>query len=812
MQHNATTSQQGQSLLTGSHNQLARYVNVISGKNAAGQLKSTENIKTINPQGRQMITVPTGRVISTSNPINIRRIQPANQTNRPHLNIGIVTSSQQQMYSNSHQFVESSPDNVYSNGSPSNNFQTFNESNNSLMYSGNQQTNNGFFVESTPSVGNQVSVTTSPHQSNLNHNSNDVTGSNHNNGIGQIVSSPGGTSYIIQSSSGSDSGIIAMPLSQAHRASPASVSHFRREPKTLRWLMDHFENTDGVSLPRALMYNHYLLHCQEQRLDPVNAASFGKLVRSVFVGLRTRRLGTRGNSKYHYYGIRIKVNSPLNALQEEIGYLALRYHQSVSSKNRFKASQMKSHGNMQQNQISITEQVEQQAQQHQQYLGDATQALPDLDPIQILSHDLPLPNNITHEDLLTLEDLYRDHCASILDAIVNLQFSMIQNLWQTFWRVENSDDNQQMMTAREELEIKLPRRKFMCMCLLNPVQRWIKDSDHMIYQSLVEILIPDVLRPIPSELTQAIRNFAKSLEGTLTNVLSKTQLPKELIHLKVTAVSAFSQTLRRYTSLNHLAQAARAVLNNVTQINQMLADLNRVDFTNIQEQASWVCQCNSSTVHEFEEDFKTALSEQRTLEQWADWLETVVNKVLQQVNEAEDITKTARQFLLKWSFFSSLVIRDLTLRSAPSFGSFHLIRLLYDEYIFYLVEHRVAQATGETTIAIMNDFTNISKTDMINNLTPASDAVTVIKNKDSLTTSSTVSSPATFIASAPIANVNVSVTKSQDKGVKRTAAIALLDSNQTPTNNNDQKVETISKISPVTGLITIETTRNESST
>ena len=57
--------------------------------------------------------------------------------------------------------------------------------------------------------------------------------------------------------------------------------------------MDHFENTDGVSLPRALMYNHYLLHCQEQRLDPVNAASFGKLVRSVFVGLRTRRLGTR---------------------------------------------------------------------------------------------------------------------------------------------------------------------------------------------------------------------------------------------------------------------------------------------------------------------------------------------------------------------------------------------------------------------------------------------------------------------------------------------------------------------------------------
>ncbi len=50
-----------------------------------------------------------------------------------------------------------------------------------------------------------------------------------------------------------------------------------------------------------------------------------------------------------------------------------------------------------------------------------------------------------------------------------------------------------------------------------------------------------------------------------------------------------------------------------------------------------------------------------------------------------------------------MVIRDLTLRSAASFGSFHLIRLLYDEYMFYLVEHRVAQATGETPMGVMGE-------------------------------------------------------------------------------------------------------------
>jgi regulatory factor X 1/2/3 len=61
----------------------------------------------------------------------------------------------------------------------------------------------------------------------------------------------------------------------------------------VQWLMDNYETAEGVSLPRSTLYYHYLRHCQEQNLDPMNPASFGKLIRSVFLGLRTRRLGTR---------------------------------------------------------------------------------------------------------------------------------------------------------------------------------------------------------------------------------------------------------------------------------------------------------------------------------------------------------------------------------------------------------------------------------------------------------------------------------------------------------------------------------------
>lgn len=48
-------------------------------------------------------------------------------------------------------------------------------------------------------------------------------------------------------------------------------------------------------------------------------------------------------------------------------------------------------------------------------------------------------------------------------------------------------------------------------------------------------------------------------------------------------------------------------------------------------------------------------------------------------------------------------MRDLTLRSAASFGSFHLIRLLYDEYIFYLIEQRIAKEKKTTPLQMLGE-------------------------------------------------------------------------------------------------------------
>ncbi|XP_074059688.1 MHC class II regulatory factor RFX1 isoform X5 [Macrotis lagotis] len=537
---------------------------------------------------------------------------------------------------------------------------------------------------------------------------------------GQIVTNSSGTSSGGGGGGGGGgAGTYVIQGGYMLGSSSQSYSHTTRaSPATVQWLLDNYETAEGVSLPRSTLYCHYLLHCQEQKLEPVNAASFGKLIRSVFMGLRTRRLGTRGNSKYHYYGLRIKANSPLLRLMEDQQHMAMR-GQPFSQKQRLKPIQkmegMTNGVAVGQQQASGLSDISAQVQQYQQFL-DASRSLPEFTELDLQGK--VLPEGIGPEDIKAFQVLYREHCEAIVDVMINLQFTLVETLWKTFWRYNlNQPSEATPLAVHDEAEKRLPKSSLVLLSKYEPVLKWTKDCDNLLYQGLVEILIPDVLRPIPSALTQAIRNFAKSLESWLTNAMMN--IPEEMVRVKVAAASAFAQTLRRYTSLNHLAQAARAVLQNTAQINQMLSDLNRVDFANVQEQASWVCRCEDRVVQRLEQDFKVTLQQQNSLEQWAGWLDGVVSQVLKPYQGSASFPKAAKLFLLKWSFYSSMVIRDLTLRSAASFGSFHLIRLLYDEYMYYLIEHRVAQAKGETPIAVMGEFANLASS--LNPLDPDKD-------------------------------------------------------------------------------------------
>ena len=156
--------------------------------------------------------------------------------------------------------------------------------------------------------------------------------------------------------------------------------------------------------------------------------------------------------------------------------------------------------------------------------------------------------------------------------------------------------------------------------------------------------MPDVFRTVSPLLTKQIRSFAKSLEVWLRNSLRG--FPEGIIAAKMAAVGTLVQKLRRYTGLNHLAQAARSVLANPQHIAQMAADYARVDFASIVDQVMWVCSSdNAANINAMEARFRAMLPT-GALEQWATWLQSIVRDGMgDHVPQA-----TANEFLLHWSF------------------------------------------------------------------------------------------------------------------------------------------------------------------
>lgn len=91
------------------------------------------------------------------------------------------------------------------------------------------------------------------------------------------------------------------------------------------WLQKAYTNSPNVSVPRQGLYHSYCQAAKDYGIKEINAASFGKAVRAAYPGIRTRRLGHRGNSKYHYVSLRpaLEVEAQrLNAYHEANGSVA----------------------------------------------------------------------------------------------------------------------------------------------------------------------------------------------------------------------------------------------------------------------------------------------------------------------------------------------------------------------------------------------------------------------------------------------------------------------------------------------------------
>ncbi|PIO57927.1 hypothetical protein TELCIR_20652, partial [Teladorsagia circumcincta] len=355
-------------------------------------------------------------------------------------------------------------------------------------------------------------------------------------------------------------------------------------------------------------------------------------------------------------------------------------------------------------------------------------------------------NNYRHLTPLNTEVLY---------CVKQLQFEHIEEYWTSFWQPEDDLEDEDKSLG----QTRLSQQQLFSLCTLPQIQHWIISLDLAFYQTIVDILVPDVLMSnmsrtilrilseqkqscnstIPAFLTQSCRNFAKNAEHYLKKAMQGA--PEIIQKKKIQAVKYMAQGLRRYYILSAFhevccnqgegfqihfiepsrpsrscsASETRSSYGDVQRLHKVFRNSPfsetvgnsrtfRVDMQQVQEQAGWVSGCDSLMVHHIHNAFKDNLQKMAPMEEWAEWLESIVDQILAKYHDkpVQIISEIGKQFLLNWSCYTSMLIRDLTLRSAGSFGSFHLIRLLTDEYMVYLIESRIAKAVNRAMITVIS--------------------------------------------------------------------------------------------------------------
>uniref|UniRef100_H2MWN0 DNA-binding protein RFX6 n=1 Tax=Oryzias latipes TaxID=8090 RepID=H2MWN0_ORYLA len=438
---------------------------------------------------------------------------------------------------------------------------------------------------------------------------------------------------------------LTSDLKQNVGSSRKTVSQLIKNKKkqmqlTLQWLEENYMVCEGVCLPRCILYAHYLDFCRKERLEPACAATFGKTIRQKFPLLTTRRLGTRGHSKYHYYGIGIKESSAY-------------YHAVYSGKGltRFSGSKLKNEGGF----------------TRKYSLSSKTGTLlPDFPNAQ----HLVLHGNISREKVgRRLAAFSTTFCCSLKRPVCPSGGHSME---------VHGMPNHLLPLLQTPVIVNV-----FCVC------------DSILYKVLTDVLIPATMQEMPESLLADIRSFAKHWEHWLASSLEN--LPECLAAKKLPIARCFVSSLKRQTSFLHLAQIARPALFDQAVVTSMVQDIDQVDLSSISSQPvlniTTPRGLDSDIYSEYDsisifQELKELLRKNATVESFIEWLDSVVEqKVIKPGKQSgRSVRKRAQDFLLRWSFFGARVMHNLTLNNASSFGSFHLIRMLLDEYILLALE------------------------------------------------------------------------------------------------------------------------------
>ncbi|KAF2142967.1 uncharacterized protein K452DRAFT_225624 [Aplosporella prunicola CBS 121167] len=362
---------------------------------------------------------------------------------------------------------------------------------------------------------------------------------------------------------------VAEEVLRTERTSRAEKS---KQLFAMLWLRQTCKHAK-TSVPRNRVYSQYADRCATERVQPLNPASFGKLVRVIFPGIATRRLGVRGESKYHYVDLAL-VDDPIEGNElERAGsaqsgdFMGLRQgsgnpHIDFNTMPRLPADtaafptsdqgidpQPKTYntGSASRGRVfaephapgyTQSRHTSSMYEQELKFPPPNQESFQENDSIELPNiHDyVPPKTDIDAANALTA--LYRTHCTSLVDCI---RFCKEKQFFRLFTSFHGT--------------LTVPVQKLLAHPNMAP---WIRECDWLMYQKMIRFVSRLTLQVTPPVVLHFLDNVSRELHKHVSKTFQGH--PLHVLEARLEPATLFAQLLHRMLRANQAAHAAAALL------------------------------------------------------------------------------------------------------------------------------------------------------------------------------------------------------------------------------------------------------------
>ncbi|ODV93174.1 hypothetical protein PACTADRAFT_82537 [Pachysolen tannophilus NRRL Y-2460] len=587
---------------------------------------------------------------------------------------------------------------------------------------------------------------------NSNNNNNNINNNNNNNNINNGNSNKISQVLSISNSTSASASTSSLSLSSStskngggnggsgsktrEKLEEASNRERKRQIFAMVCLIRLCEVSSNAVVPRNRIYSRYAAVCANNKITPLSAASFGKLVRILFPNISTRRLGMRGQSKYHYCGIKLvgdtldsvldspvttpsygspfpntpahtsnmtATNSPMSIISRTSSISNINNNAQNSTTHSGSGSHLGVGGSPSTEMTPLLDlDVKYFIKLELKFvpnLMNEVEKFTDTEDYDFALHLVPLqsflPAGTDYDVAETLQDLYKSYCTSVFEALRYMQLKKLFHIISSF-----------------PLSLTPPVYKLF---VSESVLPWIINCDLVMYQSIMKMLSKIALQEVPPSVLQQLHYISRSYPERISVLLKN--LPTEFIRAKLKLTEQFSRLVSRLIRVVETTQTAFRVLAQKQDRNLMLDDWLNCNFKEIvdrelpcsnQKSIDKVLNILQNQVPELlryspEEELKkfkgeTALdeSDDKTNHQLQELLvskwSTSLIKIPEQFSPAE---VPARMFLLCMSSLLTTALREISLSGGAGFGAWWVVRCWVDEWLGWCAELGGFQEQGE---------------------------------------------------------------------------------------------------------------------